>query len=204
MGKRKPEPAEKPDKPAPTAPEAAAIEAAKAAHGARPVRAQFEVTVGKGAATFEAPHSDEQGAVYLVKNAFATSSEDFVSAGLLQVLNATGKYQGGADNQAANAGLALIGAIDPQNELEAALAIQMVATHELSLMMLTRARQATGLEHMKEYGNLATKLSRTFTAQMKTLADHRRGGEQVIKHVHIDNRGGQAVVAETVSDRGVS
>ena len=37
---------------------------------------------------------------------------------------------------------------------------------------------------------------------MKTLADHRRGGEQVIKHVHIDNRGGQAVVAETVVTGG--
>ena len=29
-----------------------------------------------------------------------------------------------------------------------------------------------------------------------------RGGEQVIKHVHVDNRGGQAVIAESVQTGG--
>ena len=54
-----------------------------------------------------------------------------------------------------------------------------------------------------DFGNLATKLSRTFTAQLKALADHRRGGEQVVRHIHV-YQGGQAVVAETVNvgDRG--
>lgn len=30
----------------------------------------------------------------------------------------------------------------------------------------------------------------------------RRGGEQVVRHVHVDNRGGQAVIAENVHTGG--
>jgi hypothetical protein len=54
---------------------------------------------------------------------------------------------------------------------------------------------------MREYGNMATKLTRTFTTQMKALSDWRRGGEQVVRHVHV-NEGGQAVVAETINIGG--
>ena len=39
-------------------------------------------------------------------------------------------------------------------------------------------------------------------AQMETLARMRRGGEQVVRHVHVDNRGGQAVIAENVHTGG--
>ena len=52
------------------------------------------------------------------------------------------------------------------------------------------------------YGNLATKLLRTSQGQMETLARMRRGGEQVVRHVHVDNRGGQAVIAENVHTGG--
>jgi hypothetical protein len=37
---------------------------------------------------------------------------------------------------------------------------------------------------------------------METLARMRRGGEQVVRHVHVDNRGGQAVIAENVQTGG--
>lgn len=43
------------------------------------------------------------------------------------------------------------------------------------------------------------KLLGTSQRQMETLARMRRGGEQVVKHVHVDNRGGQAVIAENVN-----
>jgi hypothetical protein len=64
--------------------------------------------------------------------------------------------------------------------------------------MLQRTKAATRIDAMREYGNLATKLSRTFTAQMKQLSDWRRGGEQRVRHIHV-YEGGQAVVAETVN-----
>lgn len=52
------------------------------------------------------------------------------------------------------------------------------------------------------FGNLAAKLLRTSQGQMETLARMRRGGEQVVKHIHVDNRGGQAVIAENVATGG--
>ena len=77
----------------------------------------------------------------------------------------------------------------------------MAGTHELSMDMLQRAKNTDSREALKDYTNLATKLSRTFAAQMKTLSDWRRGGEQVVRHVHV-YEGGQAVVAETIHRGG--
>ena len=37
---------------------------------------------------------------------------------------------------------------------------------------------------------------------METLARMRRCGEQVVRHVHVDNRGGQAVITENVHSGG--
>jgi hypothetical protein len=53
------------------------------------------------------------------------------------------------------------------------------------------------------FGNLANKFMRTFTAQAEALAKIRRGGEQVVKYVHV-HEGGQAVVAGTINQTGGS
>lgn len=55
---------------------------------------------------------------------------------------------------------------------------------------------------MQTVGSLATKLLRASQGQMETLARMRRGGEQTIRHVHVDNRGGQAVIADTIQTGG--
>ncbi len=48
---------------------------------------------------------------------------------------------------------------------------------------------------LQECGSLATKLLRTYTAQIDALARLRRGGEQrvIVQHVYV-NEGGQAIV----------
>lgn len=58
--------------------------------------------------------------------------------------------------EALNAQLALVAAVAPENELEAALALQMAATHDLSMHLIAKAKNATRLDQMKEFGNLAT------------------------------------------------
>lgn len=181
--------------------EVAAIAAAKQTHQLRPTRpAYVEVPDEAGTLRVQAPHSDEEGHAHLVAETLASTSNDFIDSCLVQLANATA--EGGKPSiKQFNASLALIGAIQPQNELETALTLQMVRTHELTLEMLSRTKSATHLEALRDYGNLATKLSRTFTAQMKQLSDWRRGGEQVVRHVHV-YEGGQAVVAETVNLRG--
>jgi len=48
---------------------------------------------------------------------------------------------------------------------------------------------------------MANKFLRTFTTQMEALSRLRRGGKQIVEHVHI-NAGGQAVIAGTVNTGG--
>ena len=65
-----------------------------------------------------------------------------------------------------NAALAAIDGIRPGDEIEAMLAVQMVATHETAMDMLMRAKQADlTSRRFRECGSLAVKLLRTYTAQ---------------------------------------
>jgi hypothetical protein len=50
------------------------------------------------------------------------------------------------------------------------LAVQMVATHNVAMDILTRAKFASTMPGVQEYGSLATKLLRTYTAQLEALA----------------------------------
>jgi hypothetical protein len=97
--------------------------------------------------------------------------------------------------------VAMLGGIAPTNELEAMLAAQMIATHHLTMEVSRRALNAQDLPQYQAHGNLATKTARTFAAQIEALSKLRRGGEQVVRHVHV-NDGGQAVIAGTVNTGG--
>jgi hypothetical protein len=94
-----------------------------------------------------------------------------------------------------NIGLAVLGGIQPENETEAMLAVQIVTTHSAAMDMLCRAKHSDTREGMVALGGLAVKLLRTYTTQLETLAKIRRGGEQkvVVEHVHV-YPGGQAIV----------
>ncbi len=63
------------------------------------------------------------------------------------------------------------------------------------MQAMTRAHWAEFQPEYQVSGNLAVKLSRTFTMQMEALTKLRRGGEQTVRveHVHVHN-GGQAIV----------
>lgn len=185
----------------PTASEAVAITDARERRAKRTARASMVLHL-KDQANVEVrtPHSDQDGAFTLLEDTFGTASPDF-SLRALNLLTSTCHVQGtGVSQEALNAQLALVAAIAPVNELEAALALQMAATHDLSMHLIAKAKHADRLEHMREYGNLATKAARTFTTQMKALSDLRRGGEQVVRHIHV-HEGGQAMVADTINLR---
>lgn len=102
-----------------------------------------------------------------------------------------------------NAGLAAVQAVAPKNELEAMLAVQMYATHDVAMEMLTRAKLAYNGQAMINCSSIATKLLRTYTAQIEALAKLRRGGEQkvIVEHVHV-HEGGQAIVGSIDASSG--
>lgn len=133
-----------------------------------------------------------------LETVLSSVSKDYVGYALLQVVNL---LKGKCDEDLTmpvNAALAFIRSVDPKNELESALAAQMFATHHLSMEVMRRAGAADNLTQYEAHGNLATKLQRTFLAQLEGLGKHRRGGKQIVEHVHVA-AGGQAVIAGTVN-----
>jgi hypothetical protein len=105
------------------------------------------------------------------------------------------------DSHTLTGAAAVVGAVAPMNELECAMALQMVAANEAALMCFERSRRAEYIEHASAYSNMANKAMRSFALHAEALAKLRRGGEQVVKHVHV-NEGGQAVIAGTVHTGG--
>jgi hypothetical protein len=162
-------------------------------------------------------HSDEEGHDYRLADTFGTRSLEFVHAMLNGLGNATANHSLDSDfslapaNQVAfNAALAVIGGVQPKDEVEAMLAGHMAVTNIALLELVARTRgsiaghryEGNGIKRLDVLGNLTNRFMRTFTLQVEALARKRRKGEQNIKvkHVHV-YAGGQAVVGN-ISHRG--
>ena len=100
--------------------------------------------------------------------------------------------------------LALQGAFQPSNPLEALLATQMVAVHCLAM-------KCVGVANIKDQHpeaaakrlDAANKLFRTFSTQLEALNKLRGKGQQKITVEHISiNQGGQAVIGSIDLTKG--
>jgi len=105
----------------------------------------------------------------------------------------------------ANNAMALLNGIQPQDEIEGMLAVQMIAVHNMAMETMKRA-MITGQppQWIESNVNHATKMLRTFAAQMEALKRYRTGGQQkvTVEHVHV-TAGGQAIVgAVSTGGRG--
>ena len=98
--------------------------------------------------------------------------------------------------------MALLNGIQPQDEIEGMLAVQMIGVHNLAMDYIGKATRTERVGFMSTYMNGATKSLRTFVAQMEALKKYRTGGQQkmIVEHVHV-NEGGQAIVG-TVNQGG--
>jgi hypothetical protein len=113
-----------------------------------------------------------------------------------QVAQVASAKKGEVDKTAINEMISLLAGIKPRDNIEAMLATQMVATHKLAMDCASSAHmkgQPVKIADMKI--NQATKLTRSFTAQMVALDKYRGKGQQkmTVEHIHI-NDGGQAVI----------
>ena len=78
------------------------------------------------------------------------------------------------------------------------LAVQMAAAHDLAMTALIHAHRVDQVSQYDCAGSMAVKLMRAFVLQAEALAKLQRGGEQVVKVVHV-HPGGQAIVGNVVS-----
>jgi hypothetical protein len=164
-------------------------------------RGRYQVRYNPELAQIRPPHSDD--GYYLAQAAaFGTTSTDFIGSAIGDLASVLRGHGRAPSEQAINAALAFIDGGEPQNEIEATLLVQMASTHAAAMQCMRTAASNLELATEGGVGNLAVKLLRTYTAQIEALTKLRRGGEQVVRHIHVDNRGGQAIIAETVNTGG--
>ena len=192
--------------PTPTASERSAISKATSRVRARCDRTQLDSSPNQfDGRSFHPPHSDFVGFTFALRDAFGTTSKAFVQTQLKLIMRIVGSDNGTPDVDAVNAVIAMVDGLRPANELEAAAAVQIALTHHMSCDMLVRASGAMQIEHRERYLNLATKLQRTFVAQVEVLNRLRNrqetpqfgqvtvkeGGQAIVGTVHVEARGGE-------------
>jgi hypothetical protein len=119
-----------------------------------------------------------------------------MTVGLGQLETATrprGKERGDETTQL-NAGIAMLQAIEPKDELEAALALQIVGAHSFAMEMWGRARGTDRNDHIELYGNMAVKASRAMAMMTEALAKLRTGGKQRVEVTYVDARNSQNII----------
>lgn len=155
-------------------------------------------------ATSDFPDKPAGEAAYL--NAFGTCELTFANWLFGHLMNAGSPANASVpmDEKDLNGALAAMSGIGPQNETEAMLAAQMVAVHFAAMNALRRLKNTETIQQQDSNGNLATKLLRTFTAQVEALQRLRGKGQQTVRVEHVTvNAGGQAIVGNVTGGGGV-
>jgi hypothetical protein len=178
-----------------TAEERSAIAVAHSHLAERPARLTVAIQRKKGRQPdkINCPHSDPVGWGAHLQNVFASKGFAFPTSQLNRLIQASRDTTGNIDATKLNSMLALIEGAAPQNEVQAALAVQMALTHNASQILMARTLCADKIPQFDSASNAAVKLLRTFALQVETLAKLQRGGEQVVKVMHV-HAGAQAIV----------
>ena len=114
------------------------------------------------------------------------------------LLNQAANCLPGEPARAASVAIAAVQSVGPRDGVEAMLAVQMAATHAAAMKMLNRAMQdQPSIEVYDSIVNRATKLLRTYTAQVEALKRYRSAGEQRVVVQHVTVTAEQAAVQVT-------
>ena len=144
-----------------------------------------------------APTPDLEGYRARLREAFGnTMSDEFVDVMLGKVVE--GLKPSPVDKleePTFNAALAIIHSAQCRSELEAFIAVQIVATGFSGLRFLRQSHKNMTEEYISVYGNYANKLLRLELDLMQALDRHRRGHKQTVevRHVHM-HPGAQGIV----------
>jgi hypothetical protein len=144
-----------------------------------------------------APTPDLEGYRARLREAFGnTMSDEFVDVILGKLVEALKPSPfDKLEEPTFNAALAIIDSAQCRSELEAFIAVQIVATGFSGLRFLRQSQRHMTEEYVSVYGNYANKLLRLQLDLMQALDRHRRGHKQTVevRHVHM-HPGAQGVV----------
>ena len=144
-----------------------------------------------------APTPDLENYRARLREAFGnTMSDEFVDVMLGKVVEALKSSPfDKLEEPTFNAALAIIHSAQCRSELEAFIAVQIVATGFSGLRFLRQSHKNMTEEYISVYGNYANKLLRLELDLMQALDRHRRGHKQTVevRHVHM-HPGAQGIV----------
>lgn len=146
--------------------------------------------------------SPEPDTLAKVSEALGTTDVGVMSHFMNQVVNSF-PINTTRENKNNNA-LSILYGIKPKDELESMLAMQMIGVHNLAMEFMARAnyKEQTPIG-VDANVNRATKLLRTYTAQIEALNRYRGNTQQkmTVEHVHV-HEGGQAIVGNINQPNG--
>ena len=139
-------------------------------------------------------HADPDLAHILMMADLGTCDPDFM-AGVQGQIATIGAHGRKIDEGASNFILSVVRGVQPRDELEAMLAVQMGAIHQATMMMARRLNHVETIPQQDAAERALNKLARTYTTQMEALKRYRTGGQQKVTVEHVTvNAGGQAIV----------
>ncbi len=101
-----------------------------------------------------------------------------------------------------NDALAALHPFKAQDVLEGQLACQMLAVHNAAMRFMGMAAKSTDSDRVARNVDWATKMLRTYTAQLEALNRYRGKGQQKVTVEHVTvNDGGQAIVGNVAAAR---
>ncbi|WP_099828007.1 hypothetical protein [Oceaniglobus indicus] len=139
-------------------------------------------------------HADPDLANILMMADLATCDPSFM-AGVQGQVAAIGSHGRKVDEGASNFLLSVVRGVQPRDELETMLAVQMGAIHQATMMMARRMNLVETIRQQDAAERALNKLARTYVTQMEALKRYRTGGQQKVTVEHVTvNKGGQAIV----------
>jgi hypothetical protein len=152
-----------------------------------------------------APAADLEGHRARLREAFGnTMSDEFVDVMLGKIIEALKPNPfDQLDEATLNSALAIIDSVRCRSELEALMAVEIVATGFAGLRFLRQSQHSMTEEYIRTYGPYASKLLRLQLDLIQALDRHRRGHKQTVevRHLHIHS-GAQGMVGIVNSGEG--
>ena len=130
--------------------------------------------------TVDFDHPDGKTAYWLAKGETGTGDSRFY-LGLITQIAALGESGKQVSETAADFAMSVVAAVEPQNEIEAMLAVQMAAVHQATMMMAKRLNHVDNVPQQDSAERAFNKLARTFTTQMDTLKRYRAKAQQTVR-----------------------
>ena len=162
----------------------------------------MQVKVDGGTLGVSFTHENTDAAALVLMADLATMDTAFFS-GITGQIARIGAHGSKVDEANSNFLLSVVRAVQPRDELETMLAVQMGAVHAATMMMARRLNHVETIPQQDAAERALNKLARTYAMQMEALKRYRTGGQQrvIVEHVTV-NAGGQAIVGAVAAGGG--